>query len=136
MGKFWGTFSGLGQSLIPGTVFYILLCCLQVVQVSEGTCHQPGLKSGYPHHPRTALWSPLLQAVQGRMPLQSHYQCPRLVKCILLAILPLQNFPPYRNSLSPTFPRQWCKGNLYKSACSGIELRPTGRSNVSKVTGP
>ena len=82
-----------------------------------------------------ALWFQPSQAVQGKMPLQSCHQCPRMVKCILLTNLPLQNFLPYRNSLSPTFPRWWCKGNLYKSVCCGIELRPIGRSNVSKLTG-
>lgn len=72
---------------------------------------------------------------RGRTPFQRHHQCVKMVKYILLATLPLQNCPPDMNSLSIAFPRWQCKGNLYKSVCSGIELWATGRSNLSKLAG-
>lgn len=77
------------------------------------------------HELGPALWFQPRQAVQERISLQSHH-------CWLTCLEKL--FSPYRNALSPVSPRLWCKSSLYEPVGSGIELRPKGRSNVSKLT--
>lgn len=111
----------LGQSLVPVNVFYIPSWSSASLKR-----HLPGTEGVYPstHELGAALWFQPQQVVQERMPLLSHH-------CWLAYLQKI--FPPHRNSLSPIFPRWWCKGSLYKSV-RRIELRPTGMSYVNKLT--